>query len=416
MVDCLTKLYSLELKDLKTEQWFEKYGRFFGCRTRRLLRLEGPYLSCHTAPDSPALWVTNLRANPYRLETEEGTGRKILIIPLANGDERFVPDDSQVFFDQVVPKLCTAVDSNTQDFYELDRVLGEGAFARVYLARGRATGTEYAVKVVQKVPEELQFIAVESRIASTIFHPGIVRTYDIFEQQNELDIVMELMRGGELFDQIADRGRFSEKDASMVMRSIVQAISFLHLHHIVHRDLKPENVLCKDSSWPLVVKLSDFGLASATEDKINDGELIGTPGYVAPEVVMRKPYDFAVDMWAAGVILYIMLSGKMPFFGKTDRECLRKIATGRYAFPPRQWSTVSEDAQSLIRSLLQVDPAKRLTAVAALNHKWLCDPHTCCSEPLTNDLRELHSTKRKFRKAVNAVITLKKLSQLSQEE
>uniref|UniRef100_A0A7S0G7T2 Protein kinase domain-containing protein n=2 Tax=Rhodosorus marinus TaxID=101924 RepID=A0A7S0G7T2_9RHOD len=227
---------------------------------------------------------------------------------------------------------------------------------------------------------------------------------------------MELMRGGELFDQIADRGRFSEKDASMVMRSIVQAISFLHLHHIIHRDLKPENVLCKDSSWPLVVKLSDFGLASATEDKINDGELIGTPGYVAPEVVMRKPYDFAVDMWAAGVILYIMLSGKMPFFGKTDRECLRKIATGRYAFPPKQWSTVSEDAQSLIRSLLQVDPAKRLTAVAALNHRWLCEPHTCCSEPLTNDLRELHSTKRKFRKAVNAVITLKKLSQLSQEE
>jgi len=362
------------------------------------------------------LWVTNLRANPYRLETEQGTGRKILIIPLTNGDERFVPDDSQVFFDQVVPKLSTAVDSNTQDFYELDRVLGEGAFARVYLARGRATGTEYAVKVVEKVPEELQFIAVESRIASTIFHPGIVRTYDIFEQKNELDIVMELMRGGELFDQIADRGRFSEKDASMVMRSIVQAISFLHLHHIIHRDLKPENVLCKDSSWPLVVKLSDFGLASATEDKINDGELIGTPGYVAPEVVMRKPYDFAVDMWAAGVILYIMLSGKMPFFGKTDRECLRKIATGRYAFPPKQWSTVSEDAQSLIRSLLQVDPAKRLTAVAALNHRWLCEPHTCCSEPLTNDLRELHSTKRKFRKAVNAVITLKKLSQLSQEE
>mmetsp|Transcript_25334 Transcript_25334/g.100042 ORF Transcript_25334/g.100042 Transcript_25334/m.100042 type:complete len:125 (-) Transcript_25334:1469-1843(-) len=111
MVDCLTKLYSLELKDLKTEQWFEKYGRYFGCRTRRLLRLEGPYLSCHTAQDTPALWVTNLRANPYRLETEEGTDRKVLIIPLAHGDERFVPDDSQVFFDQVVPKLTTAVDS-----------------------------------------------------------------------------------------------------------------------------------------------------------------------------------------------------------------------------------------------------------------------------------------------------------------
>jgi len=303
------------------------------------------------------------------------------------------------------------------DFYEVDRMIGEGAFARVYLARGKQTGTEYAVKIIDKVPEELSFILAEVKIAQTVSHPFIVRTYDIFEHTDQLDIVMELMRGGELFDQIANAGRFSEKDASFVMRKIVEGISYLHLHNIVHRDLKPENVLCKDSNWPLQVKLCDFGLAGSIEESpsFDDGEMIGTPGYVAPEVVMRKPYGAAVDMWAAGVILYIMLSGKMPFYGKTDGECLRRIAMAKYAFPPKQWDNVSDQAQSLVRSLLQQNPDKRLTATAALNHPWLAAPEKQDDTPIDNDLSDLHSSRRKFRKAVNAVITITKLSNLSRE-
>lgn len=200
------------------------------------------------------------------------------------------------------------------------------------------------------------------------------------------------------------------------MRNLVQGISYLHLHNIVHRDLKPENVLCKTSDWPLLVKLCDFGLSAMVDEKhknFTDGEMIGTPGYVAPEVVTRKPYGPAVDMWAAGVILFIMLSGKMPFFGKTDTECLKKIAQGKYSFPPREWGNVSVDAQNLVKALLQVDPEKRLTATAALNHRWLQDPDSQNSSPIDNDLSNLHSSKRKFRKAVNAVITVTKLSNLS---
>lgn len=192
---------------------------------------------------------------------------------------------------------------------------------------------------------------------------------------------------------------------------------------------QPENILVKSKSWPLEVKLADFGLANF----INDADpplpdpsggssdsagssgirpmatVIGTPGYVAPEVVKRSPYGPPVDMWAAGVVLYILLSGKMPFYGRTDVECVRRIAAGTYSLPPREWAHISPDAVSLVRALLQLNADRRLTASGALQHRWLAAPERLSTIPLTNDLRGLHSVRRKFRRAVMAALTVQRM-------
>jgi calcium/calmodulin-dependent protein kinase (CaM kinase) II len=186
----------------------------------------------------------------------------------------------------------------------------------------------------------------------------------------------------------------------------------------VHRDLKPENVLCEHKQWPLQVKLADFGLANFAEDgnvqesTTAGGCMVGTPGYVAPEVVRREAYGPAVDMWACGVLLYIMLSGKMPFYGRDDNECLRKIVSGQYSMPDREWLHISTNAKSLVKSLLQVDPAKRLTADSALQHNFLAQPDELSSEPIQNDLKGIHSSRRKFKKAVMAAVTVERMKDM----
>lgn len=177
------------------------------------------------------------------------------------------------------------------------------------------------------------------------------------------------------------------------------------------------------------VKLCDFGLANfVQDDAAGEEELemaiqktsadkgaaagyVGTPGYVAPEIVKREPYGPAVDMWACGVVLYIMLSGKMPFFGRNDAECLKRTAEGKYSFPSREWSRISPEAVSLVKALLQVDPSKRLTANAALAHTWLADPDAVADTPI-EDLSGIHSRKRKLRKAFNAAVTIGRLHNL----
>ncbi len=313
-----------------------------------------------------------------------------------------------------------SADSGVKDFYILGELLGEGAFAQVKLGTDRETGDKVAVKIIKKNQydhKEMEYILREMNIMKSVSHTNIVNTVDIFNSPKYLHIVLEYMQGGELFDIIADAGNFSEQQASQVMRDTIKGVQYLHLHGIVHRDIKPENVLCKSKDWPLHVKIADFGLANFTEDgevREKTQALIGTPGYVAPELVRGEHYGAAVDMWACGVLLYIMLSGRMPFYGRDDQACLRMIAIGKYEFPDREWSRISEDAKSLVRGLLQVDPDKRLTADAALQHRWLADPNAQSSSPIQNDLSNIHSSRRKFRRAVMAAVTTQRMIALGE--
>uniref|UniRef100_A0A7S0ZHD7 Protein kinase domain-containing protein n=1 Tax=Timspurckia oligopyrenoides TaxID=708627 RepID=A0A7S0ZHD7_9RHOD len=226
------------------------------------------------------------------------------------------------------------------------------------------------------------------------------------------------MEGGELFDVIATSGSFSEMNAQRIMRDILQGIAYLHTHSIVHRDIKPENVLCKSSkSFPLTVKIADLGLAgflgeSGEMSERNQQQMIGTAAYVAPEIVRKEPYGAGVDVWASGVLLYIMLTGKMPFYGNDESEVLKMILDGEVDYSLPEFEPISESAKSLLRSLLQKDPNRRLTAQAALNHRWIEDSSIVSDAPLGNDYSNLHSSRRKFRRAVIAVASLKKMSML----
>lgn len=277
----------------------------------------------------------------------------------------------------------------------------------------------FAIKEVDKTryqQREIQFTLREMNIMLKIAHPHIVDTYDIFENDKKLHIVIEYMQGGELFDIIADQGHLSEQRASQVVRDIITAIDYLHELGVVHCDIKPENILCKTREWPLQVKLCDFGLANfhdhSSSSNASMTAVIGTPGYVAPEVVKRKPYGPPVDMWACGVVLYVMLSGRMPFYGRDDVECLRRTADGHFTFPDREWLKISEDAKSLVRALLQVNPEKRLTAKAALQHQWLAVPENLSDTPIHNDLSGIHSSRRRFRKVAMAALLIERMTNL----
>lgn len=307
---------------------------------------------------------------------------------------------------------------SVSDFYTLGKVLGEGAFAQVVEGWDRDSAERFAIKVIRKReydPYEMEFVLREMNILRSVHHPNVVSTFDIFDTDSTLHIVMEFMEGGELFDVIAAEGHFSEKKASFVAHELISGVSYLHDHGIVHRDIKPENILCKSREWPLQVKLSDFGLANfidenevEREKKREISSLIGTPGYIAPEVVKLEGYGPPVDMWACGVILYIMISGKMPFFGRDEHEMLGRIRQGKYGFPDREWKNVSQDCMNLIKSLLQVDPQKRLTAKGALAHRWM-DSETLNDSDIKNDLSGIHSCRRKFKKAVYAALTIQRM-------
>lgn len=315
-----------------------------------------------------------------------------------------------------------ALDMQIEHFYEFeDNILGKGAFAQVKLSKDKASNEQYAVKIINKQSydsRQKQFLIREVKIMMQISNNNIVNTYDIFDSLDQLYLVIEYMKGGELFDFIADQGHLSEQRASQVMRDIIKGVDYLHDNGIVHCDIKPENILCKSKQWPLHVKLCDFGLANFYDRYSNNlstmTALIGTPGYVAPEVVKHEPYGPPVDMWACGVVLYVMLSGRMPFYGTDDVQCLKRTADGIYSFPDREWKNVSSAAKSLVKALLQIKPERRLTAKAALQHRWLALPDQNSDALLPNDLTSIHSrTRKKIRKAVTVAVIIERLRELA---
>lgn len=396
------------------EGWLHKEGKRFRSRYRRYLTLKTGVLSNHHSEGSTPTWSVRVADCPFSV----GSRQNELVIELPQRRISFFADSHDAFQKWMIA-LKSSSAKGVDDFYRFGDVLGEGAFAQVKLAVDKESGEKCAIKIIKKHgydPKEMEYILREMNIMRSVSHFNIVNTVDMFDSPGHLHIVLEYMQGGELFDIIADAGSFSEQQAAQVTRDVIKGMQYLHMHDIVHRDIKPENVLCVSKSWPLQVKIADFGLADFSKDgEINAaGNMIGTPGYVAPEVVNREKYGSPVDMWAVGVLLYIMLSGKMPFYGRDDEACLRMISTGKYTLPPREWSKISEDAISLVKGLLQPTPAKRLTANAALQHKWLADPSVASSTPINNDLSGIHSSRRKFRKAVMATMTVGRITTLAQ--
>ncbi|XP_068423683.1 calcium/calmodulin-dependent protein kinase type II subunit gamma isoform X23 [Clinocottus analis] len=269
------------------------------------------------------------------------------------------------------------------DEYQLYEELGKGAFSIVRRCVKKSTGQEYAAKIINTKKlsaRDHQKLDREARICRLLKHPNIVRLHDSISEEGFHYLVFDLVTGGELFEDIVAREYYSEADASHCINQILESVSHIHQHDIVHRDLKPENLLLASKMKGAAVKLADFGLAIEVQaDQQAWFGFAGTPGYLSPEVLRKDPYGKPVDIWACGVILYILLVGYPPFWDEDQHKLYQQIKAGAYDFPSPEWDTVTPEAKNLINQMLTINPAKRITADQAIKHPWVCQRSTVAS-------------------------------------
>lgn len=308
------------------------------------------------------------------------------------------------------------------ELYRLKGVLGTGAFSTVREGFHRSNADfSYAVKCInrKKLSEEDEAALLdEVGILKAMRHVNIIRLYDFFEEPSTYYLVMERMRGGELFDRIVAKAYYNEKEARDTCKILLEAVGHCHDNHVAHRDLKPENLLLLSEHDDTSVKIADFGFAKKVYERNSLSTQCGTPGYVAPEILEGTPYDERADMWSVGVILYILLGGYPPFIESTQRDLFRKIRRGEYEFHEEYWGTVSSEAKQLISSLLTVDVNDRLTADEALENPWIMgDDAKLAKKDLGPNLQKFRNfnAKRKFRAAVSTIIAINKLNSLKED-
>ncbi|XP_046619292.1 calcium/calmodulin-dependent protein kinase type 1 isoform X1 [Neodiprion virginianus] len=281
--------------------------------------------------------------------------------------------------------------------YILKELLGTGAFSEVRLAeskekpgqmfavkiidkkalKGKEDSLENEIKVLRRFSETVKpqsgggpFKSDNSGETGWLTHPNIVQLLETFEDKHKVYLVMELVTGGELFDRIVEKGSYTEKDASGLIRQVLEAVDYMHEQGVVHRDLKPENLLYYSPDEDSKIMISDFGL-SKMEDSGIMATACGTPGYVAPEVLAQKPYGKAVDVWSIGVISYILLCGYPPFYDENDANLFAQILRGEFEFDSPYWDDISDSAKDFIKKLMCVNVDERYTCKQALAHPWI---------------------------------------------
>ncbi|NXA73294.1 KPSH1 kinase, partial [Thryothorus ludovicianus] len=273
-----------------------------------------------------------------------------------------------------VAKYRAKFDPRVTAKYDIKALIGRGSFSRVVRVEHKATKQPYAIKMIEtKYREGREVCESELSVLRRVRHTNIIQLIEVFETQDRVYMVMELATGGELFDRIIAKGSFTERDATRVLQMVLDGVRYLHTLGITHRDLKPENLLYYHPGTDSKIMITDFGLASARKkgDDCLMKTTCGTPEYIAPEILVRKPYTNSVDMWALGVISYILLSGTMPFEDDNRTRLYRQILKGKYSYSGEPWPSVSNLAKDFIDRLLTVDPSDRMTALQALKHPWV---------------------------------------------
>ncbi|XP_053180604.1 calcium/calmodulin-dependent protein kinase (CaM kinase) II beta 1 isoform X16 [Scomber japonicus] len=305
--------------------------------------------------------------------------------------------------------MATTTCTRFTDEFQLYEELGKGAFSVVRRCVKLCTGQEYAAKIINTKKlsaRDHQKLEREARICRLLKHSNIVRLHDSISEEGFHYLLFDLVTGGELFEDIVAREYYSEADASHCIHQILDSVHHIHQHDIVHRDLKPENLLLASKCKNAAVKLADFGLAIEVQgDQQAWFGFAGTPGYLSPEVLRKEAYGKPVDIWACGVILYILLVGYPPFWDEDQHKLYQQIKAGAYDFPSPEWDTVTPEAKNLINQMLTINPAKRITAQEALKHPWVCQRSTVASMMHRQETVECLKKFNARRKLKGAILT-----------
>ncbi|EPS70786.1 calcium-dependent protein kinase 2, partial [Genlisea aurea] len=295
--------------------------------------------------------------------------------------------------------------------YKLGKELGRGEFGVTYEVVEEATGDNFACKKIskRKLRSEVDIEDVRREVEIMRHlpqHPNIVSYKEVYEDREAIYLIMELCEGGELFDRIVARGHFSERGAAMVTKTILEVVKVCHEHGVIHRDLKPENFLYANDSENAPLKAIDFGLSIFFESGQRFQEIVGSPYYMAPEV-LRRNYGPEIDVWSAGIILYILLCGVPPFWAETEEGIAQAIVFGELDFERDPWPKVSEEAKNLVRGMLEQNPYTRLTINEVLGNPWIQNADRVPNVPLGEQVRtriKQFSLMNKFKKRVLRVV------------
>ncbi|XP_066527522.1 serine/threonine-protein kinase DCLK2-like isoform X2 [Hoplias malabaricus] len=409
------KLYTLDGKQLTSLQdFFGDDDVFIACGLEKFRYAQDDAAIGHTGKPSPAAFVneckmkTSKSSAPIKLagpkipdvtrsksplsgsDVTEGQTPTVKSAPTSPGSKRSLKISSRHVSPSPPPSgelngaedLSPEVNGNKvqssiiTEKYKVGKVIGDGNFAVVKECVERATGQEYALKIIDKAKcsGKEHLIANEVAILRRVRHPSIIMLIEEVDTPTELYLVMELVKGGDLFDAITSSTKYTERDASAMVYNLTGALRYLHRMSIVHRDIKPENLLvCEYPDGTKSLKLGDFGLATVVEGPLYT--VCGTPTYVAPEIIAETGYGLKVDIWAAGVITYILLCGFPPFRSERNQqeELFEQILLGRLEFPSPYWDNISASAKDLIGKMLQVNVSARFTAEDILGHPWVLD-------------------------------------------
>jgi len=362
-------------------------GRF---GKRRFFRLRGIMLLKYKSPDEEPDWSCSM------LNCEISVHAEKLKIHIPRWKLLFAAE-SQESFDTWVKALMYSANRVLSNHYELKEKIGEGMSGTVKKAICKDTGEEVAVKVVSKQelsPEKLTRLQNEAVIMIAVRSPQIISTIDIFDEEDKVYVVMEYLDAGTLDTVIEQKAPITEEQMRTVMTELIYGLAALHSLRIVHRDIKLENILCSFDSFPLGVKLVDFGFGAIIPeaDDISNAlqTMLGTWHYIAPEQVFRKPYGPCVDMWAAGVVMYRCLTGTFPFDADNPNKLMRMIRKGTIDYGP-EWDQFSPNCKDFVGRLLEFDAEARIKAEEALAHPWVCGEEKSLSliqeDPILDQLR-----------------------------
>ena len=393
------------------EDWMVRRNKV-GTPSNMFVVLDATTLTVYKSKAAPYRYQVNVRATPFNVDVRR-TELHIYLPGAIEGKHRLlrlhISSVDRAYRWKYA--LESALHSQITDYFTFGESLGSGAYGEVVEAFDVLTSEKRAVKIIQRgtTMKSQEHLESEIQVMKSISHQNIVKTYQIFDLKRTIYIVMEYVSGGDLFDFVAQHSRLTETQAAQTMQSIFLAVEHLHRNGIVHRDLKPENILCVNQSWPLEIKVSDFGFSrfiDPSDDSDNNLRTqVGTVYFMAPEIIQNEGHGPPVDLWACGVIMYTILTGRLPFPGKNTREYFNNVRAGKVLFPSVLWKDISSAAKSLVKGLLNTDPNKRLSSLGALEHCWTASPSQYSNE-IHRDRSNLHSRRRRLFKARKAIIAV----------